>query len=276
MGQMFRRMELTQEEIQLARSNTAVLTIRDLQDGAAITEIERHAAVFKPDVICINPLTSFLSGSVYKDEVINKFLRALFTPMLDRQKASGLVVGHPPKPVLDDKTRELTQFELQYGQAGMASLTNAPRSNMFLTHVDGDVFRLAVGKGFDDLGTNETTAVLRRSKDENGVMLWERCESEKAEEAHQNERERKEKKRQSRFVPYERLLKCLKPVQKYSRQQLLPIAKQSLGCGRPWTDDALKQLVFEKKLVRTPEKNPDGQPHVFYHLPTILEPAGNE
>jgi hypothetical protein len=186
MGRIFKRMGLTKEQIALAHENTAVLTIRDLQDADAIAEIERHAAVLKSDVLVINPMTSYLGGSVYKDEVINKFLRVQLTPMLDRLKMSAIVVHHPPKPVISDKEpKDLTAFELQYGGAGMAALTNAPRGNMFLVHVDGDVFKLSVGKGFEDLGTKETVVYLRRSKDENGVMLWERCESEQAEEANE-------------------------------------------------------------------------------------------
>ena len=68
MGQMFKRMGLNQKQLELADKNTAVLTIRDLQDANAIVEIERHAVVFKPDVLVINPMTSYLGGSVYKDD----------------------------------------------------------------------------------------------------------------------------------------------------------------------------------------------------------------
>jgi hypothetical protein len=272
MGQMFRRMGLTDEEIQMANQNTAVLTIRDLQGEKAVKEIERHALAFKPDVIVVNPMTSYL-GTVYQDETINEFLRVQLTPLLDRIKASAVVVHHPPKPVISDKEpKDLTAFELQYKSAGMASLTNAPRGNMFLTHVDGDVFKLQVGKGFEDLGTKETVAFLRRSKDENGHMLWERCESEKAEEASENEAKRKTKQR-AQFIPFERLLKNLKAAEKYSRTKIIELAKKELGKGRPWAGDAIDQLVLEKKLARTEEPNPKGQPFVSYHLPTVLEPA---
>jgi RecA-family ATPase len=121
MGRMYKRMGLNKDQIKLARENTAVLTIRDLQDYEAIAEIERHAVVFKPDVIIINPLTSYLGGSVYKDEVINRFLRVELTPMLDRLQASAIIIHHPPKPPTSDRQpTELTAFEMQYGGAGMA------------------------------------------------------------------------------------------------------------------------------------------------------------
>ncbi len=227
MGHMFKRMGLTDEEISLVDENTVVLTIRDLQDAGAIKEIERHALVFKPDAIVINPMTSYLGGSVYRDEAINAFLRVQLTPMLDRIKASAVVVHHPPKPIISDKEpKDLTAFDLQYGGAGMAALTNAPRGNMFLTHVDGDVFKLQVGKGFEDLGTKDTVAFLRRSKDQADVMLWERCESEKAEEATEKKAQRNAKSQTAQFVPYERLLKYFKATEKYRREKVIELAKK--------------------------------------------------
>ena len=151
MGWMFKRMGLTDEELRLADQNTVVLTIRDLQDASAIAEIERHALAVKPDMIVINPMTSYLGGSVYKDEAINAFLRVSLTPLLDRIKASAVVVHHPPKPILSDKEpKDLTAFELQYGGAGMAALTNAPRSNMFLEPtLTATSSNSKVGKGFE-------------------------------------------------------------------------------------------------------------------------------
>jgi|GEM_PF-5061042 len=277
MGHMFKRMGLTDEEINLADQNNVVLTIRDLQDASAVKEIERHALVFNPDVIVINPMTSYLGGSVYRDEMINAFLRVQLTPMLDRIKASAIVVHHPPKPLVSDKEeKDLTAFELQYGGAGMAALTNAPRGNMFLTHVDGDVFKLQVGKGFEDLGTKDTVAFLRRSKDDAGIMLWERCDSEKAEEATEKRSARKAKKQAQPFISYDRLLKCFKATEKYAPAKVIEIAKKELNRGKDWAKAAMTQLVFEEKLAKTKEPNPKGQSFVFYHLPTLLEPSTNE
>jgi RecA-family ATPase len=273
MGKMYRRMELTEEQIALANENTAVLTIRDLQDQDAINEIERHAQIFKADVLCINPMTSYV-GSVYKDEAINRFLRVGLTPTLDRLKMSAIVAHHPPKPATSDKEpKDLTAFELQYGGAGMAALTNAPRGNIFLVHVDGDVFKLSVGKGFEDLGTKETVVFLRRSKDEDGIMLWQRCEPEKAEEATEKLTQRRAKKQHDRFVPYDRLLKSFKPTAKYLPSKVIELAKKDHSKGRDWAKDAMRQLVSDKKLAKTEERSPRGQPFVYYHLPTLLEPA---
>jgi RecA-family ATPase len=274
MGHMFKRMELSNEEVKLADQNTAVLTIRDLQDTNAVAEMDRHAASFKADVILINPMTSYLGGSVYKDEVINRFLRVELTPMLDRLKASAIVVHHPPKPIVSDKEpKDLTAFELQYGGAGMAALTNAPRGNMFLVHVNGDVFKLSVGKGFEDLGTKETVVYLKRSRDESGIMLWQVSEQDQADEAIEKEVQRRAKNQRDRFIPYEKLLKSLKATEKYPPSKIVELAKKDLNKGKDWAKDAMRQLVTDEKLAKTEEHNPRGQPFVFYHLPTLLEPA---
>jgi RecA-family ATPase len=278
MGWMYKRMGLDDGQVKLASENTAVLTIRDLQDAGAIAEIERHAIAFKADVLCINPMTSYLGGSVYRDEIINRFLRTELVPMLDRLKMSAIVVHHPPKPIISDKEqpKDLTAFEAQYGGAGMAALTNAPRGNMFLVHIDGEVFKLFVGKGFEDLGTKESVAFLRRSKDENDIMLWERCESEQAEEATEKLQQRKSKKVRDRFISHERLLKSFRPAEKYPPAKVIELAKNDLNKGRDWAKEAMQLLVSEKKLAKTEEHNPKGQPFVLYHLPTALEPATND
>jgi hypothetical protein len=180
------------------------------------------------------------------------------------------VAHHPPKPVNNPKDpKELTEFELQYGGAGMAALTNAPRGNMFLVHVNKQVFRLSVGKGFEDLGTSETAASIRRSKDSEDIMLWERCDSEEAEDANEKQAERKSNTKPKLKVTYDSLLKKFSPCKKYSDSKVIEMSPR----GRDWTKDALKELVREKKLVRSEVPNPKGAPHVFYHLPTLLEPA---
>lgn len=283
MGQMVKQMGLNQKQIELADQNTAVLTIRDMQDTGAIQEVERHAVFFKPNIICINPLTSYLSQGVYKEETINKFLRVDLTPMLDRIGASALVVHHPPKPMLGAETKNLTAFELQYGGAGMAALTNAPRGNLFLTHIDESIFKLAVGKGFDDLGGEQTSAYLLRSKP-NGIMHWNECGKDEAETAVENEKKRKSNGKHGKngsspngeFVEYDRLLKYLKPSDKYTRGNLLQIGKKEAMKGKNWTEEAIRTLVHEKKLLRSSYKNPTGGPTALFHLPTPMEREGTD
>lgn len=194
MGKMSQRMGLTKNEVELVRKNTAILTIRDKQDLEAILEIERHALVFKPDIIWLNPLTSFLSLGVYKDEAINKFLRTQWTPMLDRLGCGGFVIHHPPKPAGAGKDcGQQTAYELQYNVAGMAAITNNTRGNLFLLHVEEEVFKLVAGKGFEEVDLSGGEVFIRRSLDEEKRMLWEECTIEQAEEACEKREERREK-----------------------------------------------------------------------------------
>ena len=277
MGHMVKQMGLSADDITRAHQNTAILTIRDLQDTGAIKEVERHAERFSPDLLCINPLTSYLSQGVYKDETINKFLRVDLTPMLDRQKISAIVVHHPPKPMAQgNEAKKQTAFELQYGGAGMAALTNAPRGNIFLTHIDESIFKLSVGKGFDDLGCNQTSAYLLRSKP-NGVMHWSECSEDEAKEAVENETTRKathgKNGSNGAFVSFDGFLKHLSPNKKYTRGELEEVAKKEVKRGKTWVEQAIQTLVFNKKLLRSTLKIPKSRGIIaLFHLPTPVEP----
>jgi hypothetical protein len=275
-GHLCRRLNLTEEQRALVDKNTAVVTLQGVQDSAAIAEIERHAAVFKPDIICVNPLTSFLSKGVYDEPSLNDFIRKGFPSVLRRLNCGGFVIHHPPKPS-GKNPDDQTIYEIQYMGAGMASITNACRGNILLLPVDDDVFCLCGGKGFHELGWTEDRIYLRRSVDENGDWLWLLCEQDKAEAANEKREKRFSKKdgagKQTQFVTYASLLKYMVPTQKYSKEKMFEIAKKDLSKGRDWTEAALKELVAEKRLARSTEKNPEGGPFVFYHLPTVLEPA---
>jgi hypothetical protein len=278
-GHLCRRLNLTAEQRAMVDANTAVVTLQGVQDSAAIAEIGRHAAVFKPDVICVNPLTSFLSKGVYDEPSLNDFIRARFPSVLRRLNCGGLVIHHPPKPS-GKNPNDQTIYEIQYAGAGMASITNACRGNILLLPVDDDVFCLCGGKGFHELGWTEDRIHLRRSVDDNGDWLWLLCESDKADAANEKREKRIGKQEggagQSKFVPYERILKLIKPTQKYSRESLCELVKKELNKGRDWTFAAIKEMTFARRLLRSEAKNPEGGAFALYHLPTVREPADDE
>ena len=147
------------------------------------------------------------------------------------------------------------------------------RGNVFLVHVDGDVFKLSVGKGFEDLETKETSVFLRRSRDQSGVMLWELCNETQAEDATEKKEKRKTPTQGKPFIPYDRLLTLFKPTEKYSPEKIDELVKKYLDRGVNWATSAKKQLWLEKKLAKSEKKNEKGQAFVFYYLPTALEPA---
>src|SRR5260221_11111250 len=86
MGQMYHRMGLSDDEVELATSNTAVLNIREIQDAGAIAENYRHPQGFKPDINVINSMTPFFSGGVLKDRFITRFFCFGLPPSTDKLK----------------------------------------------------------------------------------------------------------------------------------------------------------------------------------------------
>jgi hypothetical protein len=271
-----RRLNLTPAQRELVDKNTAIVTLQGVQDAAAIAEMERHAEVFKPDIIVVNPLTSFLSKGVYDEASLNEFLRGKFPAMLRKLNCGGFAIHHPPKPAGKNQTDQ-TIYELQYSGAGMASITNACRGTLLLLPVDGDVFALCGGKGFYELGWKTDKVFIKRSVDEHGYWLWVPCDADQANEANEKREQRVGKQNggggKAKFVPYERILKIMKPEKLYSEEIMRELVKKEFDKGRDWTRDGLKEMTAQKRLIKSSQKNPKGQGFVFYRLPTVLDPA---
>ena len=109
-------------------------------------------------------------------------------------------------------------------------------------------------------------------------MHWDECTKEQTEAAAEKESKRKGAHKgngsNGDFISYERLLKYLKPTERYIRQQLRQIGKKELNKGKDWVDDAIKALVEEKKFLRSIAKNYEGGSYAFFHLPTPMEQEG--
>ncbi len=252
MGRMYKRLGITKGQIEQIQKNTKILTLRNLQGLEAIDLIKKYSDKYHPDVLCINPLTSYISGSVYKDEDNNKFIRQWLIPTLDKYRMSGMLAHHPPKPPLSKTTiqDQLTEFELQYGAAGMASLTNACRSNMFLTHVNDEVYKISVAKGFSDLGTDKTWSTLKRSV-EGGIMLWEECNEEEFKEAEIKLEQRKSTRNNTKpLIESVKVWEAMSPIEEYNKETFIEWFRKTWNQGEKRGRDILSALVHEG-LVQT-------------------------
>src|SRR5260370_22199534 len=162
----------------------------------------------------------------------------------------------------------------------MASITNACRGTLLLLPIDGDVFALCGGKGFHELGWPDDRVYLRRSVDEKGNWLWLPCDPDQASEANEKRNERIGKQNgkgnSAKFIPYDRILRLFKATEKLPPEKVIELTKKHLERGENWAKAAMKEMVFERHLVKSIVKHPRGQPVVLYHLPTLLEPAPDD
>ena len=108
-------------------------------------------------------------------------------------------------------------------------------------------------------------------------MLWEPSDSDQAQEANEKRDKRLGKKTATKadkkFVPLDRILRLFGASDKLTPEKVQELVKKQIDRGANWTKDAMKQMVHERQLVKTIVKHSRGQPEVFYHLPTVLEPA---
>lgn len=93
---------------------------------AFVDEAERKLTEFRPDIVIVDPLLSFIGADISKQEVCSQFLRQWLNPVSKRHKFAWMLVHHPNKPKLD-KSGSMTIAERAYAGAGSAELTNWAR-----------------------------------------------------------------------------------------------------------------------------------------------------
>lgn len=138
-------LKLTPE--QRAEVNSSVMVISErLSIGEKFCEqLALHVREFKPDLVFINPLLSYIGGDVSDAEDAAKFLREGLNGVNAKSEFAYIIAHHtskPPKEKIDKKWSDQ-----QYDMHGSADLTNYARAIMVLqaTDVKGE-FTLKLAK----------------------------------------------------------------------------------------------------------------------------------
>jgi hypothetical protein len=119
---------------------------------------------WRPDVLILDPLFSYLDGEINKAEDCAAFLRGLLNPFAAEFGNAWLIVHHVPKPTRKKDASE--GFNLSYAGHGSAELSNWCRASLAL-RATGTSFELAASKrgkrsGLIDAEGNPATAIALR------------------------------------------------------------------------------------------------------------------
>jgi hypothetical protein len=127
-----------------------------------IAEFKNEIEAFKPDMVFINPLLSYVGGDIVKE--ITPFLRAGVMPVLAANKCAALIAHHTCKLTRDSwETMDPT-----YSGIGGSDAANIPRIVMTIMPAGKGMIRLQAGKrttvGWkDDEGNYRDHAYFRRT-----------------------------------------------------------------------------------------------------------------
>lgn len=135
---------------------------------------------YKPDLVWIDPLFSFLGGSVSDQEVVSAFLRNGLGTIAQETGCTWMIVHHANKPPKDPLARSaMTAGDYSYLGAGSAELANWARAVLVLRETEDGIFELRASKrgkraGLLDNTGQETTHVFLRHG--TNSIYWERCD----------------------------------------------------------------------------------------------------
>ena len=133
---------------------------------------------YKPDIVWLDPLLSFIGDDISRQDVCSYFLRNLLNPIAFESGVTWMMMHHTPKPSADPKSKsEWNRTDQSYAGTGSAELTNWARAVCLLRSTrDEGRFQLVLAKrgkraGATNLEGNRTTSLHLKHADDG--ILWE-------------------------------------------------------------------------------------------------------
>jgi hypothetical protein len=234
------------DEYRTLSNNVKMVTLATACGDKFIEQLDSILASFRPDILWINPVLSFLGGDTNSQKDVSKFLRNGLNPLLHKYNTACVGVHHIAKPS-KDKKNGWTGSDFQYAGLGSVEWTNWARCSLTIVSTPSpDVYILRAGKrgkrlGWKDPITDENTIdrYISHSKDA-GVLYWTETEKDSIEsitiEAKQSN------------ATYNQLLKKI-PFQPatITRQEVIG----ATGLGERTVDKYLKAMIASQLIIAT-------------------------
>ncbi len=115
-------LQLSKAEIQQVTERVLVVTDRIHRGAPFISELKRHVAAFKPDIVWINPLVAFIDGDVKEAADAGSFLREGLNGLNADAEFAYIIIHHTTKPPNSKDTKERNWSEIMYDMAGSYDL----------------------------------------------------------------------------------------------------------------------------------------------------------
>lgn len=115
-----------------------------------LAELKNEIEAFKPDMVIINPLLSYIGGEIVKEASV--FLRGGIMPILTANKCAALIVHHTCKL----NKESWATMDPTYSGIGGGDMANIPRSLLTIMPVQDGIIRLQASKRTTYGWTNES------------------------------------------------------------------------------------------------------------------------
>ncbi len=248
------------EKLSMIGRNTHIETVDDVVGDKFIAVLDNFCGKWKPDIVIINPYTSFLGKDPKDDEAANHFLREGLTPLLRKHGAACIIMHHTPKTQFNPSA-DFTTTDFMYRGAGCSSMTNWARAYLVFEPVNEEkLFRFVAAKRGQRIGWESAVRFYCHSRVP-GEIKWLQASQEEVEAAVKKTKEDFDPEKES-----EKALECFPLLGTIAKDAALLAVMSKLKIGRDkargiisWLDNAGK--VFSGDLIPENESgNKRGRP----------------
>jgi RecA-family ATPase len=161
-----------QEQLSVIARNTHIEPVNDVVGDRFIAVLDDLCRQIKPDLVIINPYTSYLGDDVRDEKAANRFLREGLTPLLVKHNCGALIMHHTPKTQFNPSA-DFTTLDFVYRGSGCASMSNWARAYLVFEPVNDDqrTFRFVAAKRGKRIGW-ETVEKYYCHSAEAGKIEW--------------------------------------------------------------------------------------------------------
>jgi hypothetical protein len=242
------------EAMELLKRNTLVVSENAKVGSEMFDLLSKRLAIFKPDLLIIDPALSFTEGDTSASRDVGKFLRQQLNPLLSAHRCGCLLIHHTPKP--SRERGAVNTSGSAYAGLGSAEWANWARAVLTLEGLGDGRFKLHAPKRGGRLGWKDGEGkpaffkVLEHSINKGG-FAWEEVSGSGAAPADVAGKPVK---------PGIAQLVELVPASSMISKSALVVKMQAAGFAEKWGRDVLAAALdggelFEWKLSR-PGKKP--------------------
>lgn len=266
-------LRLTYDDMELVHQNTRYLTRFETGQNF-INMMEHEVARWKPDLVRLDPLNSFLGDDAKEAKAIASFCRSGINPVLHRHGCGCVVAHHTPKTNYRDTTG-WSPLDWAYAGSGGADLTNWARAVMVVDPVNlaEGLFKFIAAKrgartGWrnedDELEIERFFAYSR----EPGLIYWRDAGADEVGQARRSDKKAaKTPDDMLAFVPEAGAL--------VGKESLLSDAARTLQLGEKKARSMLAVLVEKKSVYEHHEKRSGKRDAILIgrHAPSTIPEA---
>jgi hypothetical protein len=261
MSQWILNAGFSEDKLKQIEESTHIEPVNDVVGRNFIGALGEICDLWTPDILFINPYTSYLGGDPKDDKLANEFLREGLSPLLKRFHCGCIIMHHTPKTQYNPSV-DFTSTDFMYRGAGCATMTNWSRSYMVFEPVNDDgLFRFVAAKRGKRIGWGSLYRFFRHSK-QPGVIKWESASPDEI-DAVINSKAKSSNK--GPYIDTDTVWNKMEPLRPYTRQEFREWVKKTFNLGEKRADGFLREII-DKGLaqeIKTPRANTN--PLTTYH-----------